>query len=374
MSVQGALPVRAEELSPTPDRVRGWIAALPGWLLARVIVLLALVAAIWYRHGLPQTGNAPDAHGLFVWDSAWYRAIAEHGYGAFPRDAVRFFPLLPMVTAAVAWITPLGVGAALLVVCWVAAFGYAVLLFDLVRAEFGDVGVARRAAWLVQLVPGASVLVLGYTEALAGLLAVAYFRLLRSGRWGWLVPVGVASGLARPTGLLLALPALVSMRDRRASLPVRLAGAASPLLGTGAWLAWAGLRYGDPLLPYRVQTQTSLRGGLITNPLPYLFQPHADGMRLPANVLILIAGLVLLALCVRWLPAPYWLWTLALVGASVTAGQLHSLARYLAGAFPLVIVAAMLLRRRIAFIAALAVTLPVFAYIAFVSFGRYYIP
>lgn len=349
-------------------------AALPGWLVAHVVVLLALGAAWWYRDGLETSLASPEAHGLFVWDSAWYRDIAEHGYGHLPAEAVRFFPLLPMASATVAGLTGAPVGAALIAVCWLAALGYGALLFDLARTETGDELVARRAAWFAQLFPGASVLVLGYTEALAGLLAVGYFRLLRAGQWELLIPLGIAGGLTRPTGVLLALAGLAGLGDRRAGLPVRLVGAAAPAVGTGALLAWAGVRYGDPLLPYRVQTAGTLRGGVAANPLPHLFHTSGAGPPWPVNLVLLVAALALLVVCVRRLPAPYALWSAALIAAAVTAGGLHSLARYLAAAFPLVLAASLLSRRRRAFVAALAVCLPLFAYLSFIGFSRHYVP
>src|SRR2546423_6429611 len=74
-------------------------AALPGWLVAHAVVLLALLATWWYRHGLPQTGVVPGAPGLFAWDSAWYRTIAQHGYRPLSPESVRIFPLLAMTAA-----------------------------------------------------------------------------------------------------------------------------------------------------------------------------------------------------------------------------------------------------------------------------------
>ena len=37
--------------------------------------------------------------GLFVVDAAFYRGIAEHGYGAVGEGALRFFPLVPLSRA-----------------------------------------------------------------------------------------------------------------------------------------------------------------------------------------------------------------------------------------------------------------------------------
>src|SRR5690606_9495248 len=143
-----------------------------------------------------------------VWDAAWYHDLGVRGYGPYGPEGSRFFPLLP---AAVAVGAGLGAPAAVwqLAVCWVAALFFAAALVRLTVRESGDEAAGRRVAWLIQLVPGANVLALGYTEALAGLLAVLYFLAVRSPGVRLGVAAGVLSGLARPTGPLLALPGTV---------------------------------------------------------------------------------------------------------------------------------------------------------------------
>ena len=104
---------------------------------------------------------------------------------------------------------------------------------------------ARRAVWLLALAPPAFVLVMGYTEALAGLLAVITFYGLRSGRW-WLAAVaGLLSGLCRPPGALLVVPALIEIWRTRAQpgpwVP-RLAALVAPLAGAVAYLSYIAVR------------------------------------------------------------------------------------------------------------------------------------
>ena len=62
----------------------------------------------------------------------------------------------------------------------------------------------RKAVWLLAVAPPAFVLVMGYTEALAGLLAVIVFYGIRSGRWWLAAGAGLLSGLCRPPGALRA--------------------------------------------------------------------------------------------------------------------------------------------------------------------------
>ncbi|HEX6501037.1 MAG TPA: hypothetical protein VF054_18705 [Micromonosporaceae bacterium] len=393
-------------------------AALPAWLLAHAIVLAAL-AAVWRLNDgrLPHTGDAPTSLGLFVWDSGWYQALAAHGYHSFGPEAVRFFPLLPLLTRVLATVTGLPAGVVLLAVCWLAALGYGAALFTLTRKVTGDEGVARRAAWLAQLVPGANVLVLGYTEALAGLLAVLFFWALRDGRWINVIPVGLASGLVRPTGVLLVLPAAVTLvassgpgwlgrplggrliRARRPDRPegrrdepdrpegrpgrparrlarigLPLVATASPVLGVGLYLARSAAVHGDPLLPYTTQTSQGLRGGLVVNALPYLVRTDRLGPPWPLALSLAVAAVALLVVCARRLPAAWTVWAAAGVATAMTASGLHSLPRYLSGLFPLLVAAALVTRAPRAWTATLGACLVGFTYLAFITFTRHYVP
>ncbi|HWG99062.1 MAG TPA: hypothetical protein VNV66_06995 [Pilimelia sp.] len=362
-------------LPPLRDSVR---AALPAWLLARVLVFGALAVVVWLHEGLPRTGAVPGAHGLQVWDAAWYRVIAEDGYAPHGAAAVRFFPLLPLAGGALAWLTQAPVAAVLLILSWGFGLAFGATLHRLLLAETGDAAAARRAAWLSQLVPGANVLVLGYTEALAGFLAVAYFLVLRTRRrLAAGIPLGLLSGLVRPTGLLLALPAAVELwrparhRDR----PVgRLLVVAAAPLGTAGYLAWCWWTYRDPLLPYRVHTAADLRGGVVDVRWEFLIDTSPAGYPWPLVLALLVTGGVLLWQCARRLPAAYTVWSACGFAAAVTAYGFHSLPRYLAGLFPLLMVAALACRRRWAWYGVLACCLPLFGWVAYLNFTPHVVP
>ena len=57
------------------------------------------------------------------------------------------------------------------------------------------------------LAPPAFVFVMGYSEALLVLLAVAFFLAIRRGNWWWAGLFGYLAGTARPIGCLLVVPA-----------------------------------------------------------------------------------------------------------------------------------------------------------------------
>ena len=75
------------------------VAWLP-WLTARVITLLALGMAkyeVSHFHITNSKAVLESHDGLLGSDAGWYQTIAAHGYGALPRSATRFFPLLPLL-------------------------------------------------------------------------------------------------------------------------------------------------------------------------------------------------------------------------------------------------------------------------------------
>jgi hypothetical protein len=346
-------------------------AAAAPWLLAHAIVLAALGVVAVVNGGLPNTGTVPAA-GLLAWDGGWYQRISEQGYLAAGEDSIRFFPLLPVIARAAVLVTGVPAAALLVSLSWLAAFAFGALVHALTLAETGDADAARRATWLVQLVPGANVLVLGYTEALAGLLAAGFFLALRHRPGPSLVPLGVLSGLIRPTGVLLAVPALVEAMLRGDRRWWKFAGALAPLVGTAAYLAWCAVQFGDPLLPYRIQAQPGLRGGVATNPLEYLPDSPRAGLPWPITATLIATALGLLWICMRRLPAGYTAWAACLVAAALTAAHFQSLPRYLAAAFPLAMAAAVACGRPAVWRAVLGVSLAGFGALAVMStLGRY---
>jgi len=314
------------------------------WVVARLLVLATLAVAALVENGLPGTGDIRPSAGLLAWDAGWYRAIAEDGYAAHAPDGVRFFPLLPLLARAVDAVTPFGATVALTSIANVAALAYGGATFALVRRETGDDELARRSTWLTQLFPGSVVLTFGYTEALAGLLAVGFLWFLRDERLGPVGITGFLSGLLRPTGVLLALPGAVGVRrasSQRAGVRARVVGVIAPTLGTAAYLAWSGAVFGDVWLPYRVHTSPDLRGGLVVNPAAALFDGGIHPLLAVALALTMavtvVVTFVLLRRAARVLPSAHVAWAGAVVVVAVTATILRSLPRYVASAFPILV-------------------------------------
>jgi hypothetical protein len=323
-------------------------------------------------------GVAARVHaGLLSWDAGWYETIARVGYGALGPQSLRFFPALPLLTHALAWVPGLGDGPALVLLANVAALAATAMLYVLVRRETGRAAVARRAVWVLSLLPAAFVLVLGYAESLLLVLAIGCFLALRPPagstdgpthrhRDGTAAPVtasvarphfavaGVlafAAALTRPIGVLLflAVAAEVIRWWPRLGREERVAGigaVAAPFVGLVAFLAWAKHTVHDWWAPLRVQLQNAHHGGL-ADPFATLYDDakgllhHHVGTAL--HVPWVLLALAMLVVCWRRLPAPYTLFAAAVLATAVSGSNLDSFERYALGAFPLSIAAALLL-------------------------------
>jgi hypothetical protein len=324
-------------------------AALPGWIAGRVLVAVSwLASSVWISWS--RDGVEPAAHlqGLFAWDGVFYRGIAEHGYKGESTEALRFFPLFPLVGRLVDAALPISAGLALLLLANLFALLAGALVHRLVRAEL-DATTAKRAALLVGIAPPAFVLSWAYAESLFLVLAVAAFLALRSERWWWAAVWGFLAALCRPTGALLAIAALIEAgrdirRRRVGELGPRIAAVAGPVAGSAAFLWWAQRAYGDWQLPLRVQDD--LRHG-VTNPVVRIGEALGDAIRLDVHGLHLpfvLAMVALVVVAVRVLPPSFAAFAAAVVLVAISAGNLNSVERYGLNAFPILIALAVIAR------------------------------
>jgi hypothetical protein len=327
---------------PGPDAVRAWLVSR-----AAVLALMAVAAYLQARHGFGRAPLRPGDSGFYVWDADWYRRIAAHGY--YHPDMLRFFPLVTLPGRLVAPLGAFAAGLAVLAVANVSALAYADGLGRLTRRELGEEA-GRWAPWLALVNPASFVLVIGYAEATAAALGVWCFLALRRRAWGVAAGLAFLCGLARPVGLLLALPALVEavrglrLTPRREVLARMLAVAAAPL-GCAAYLLWVWVARGYPMLPFDVQQAGDLRSGVLVWPGEALGQGwlalRGDGQVVDA--LHLLGVPLAVGLCVlvaRRLPASYAAFSAALLVVALGTPRLASFERYALAAFPLIMVAA----------------------------------
>jgi hypothetical protein len=366
MTQGAALPTSGEIGSP-PGLVGRWrarrglilealgVAWLP-WLTARIITLFALGLAkyeVKHFHITDSKAVLESHDGLLGSDAGWYQTIAAHGYGALPRSAIRFFPLLPLLDRGLHDITSLTVGIASLLITNGAALLLGMGIYALVRSEWQDTLLARRAVWLIMLAPPAFIFVMGYSEALLVLLAVAFFLAIRRGTWWWAALFGYLAGTARPIGCLLVIPVVIEVirswhTDRWGRWPGKVAAIASSVAGTVTYLGWVSATFGGFLEPLKIQQQQGHHGAL-TDPVSTIYHSLAnlahghhigDALHVPW-----IAVAVILIVVAFWrLPASYGAFALCVVVVALSGSNLDSFERYALSAFPLVMAASTLLR------------------------------
>jgi hypothetical protein len=325
--------------------------AIVPWVTARVVVGGALVFAhelVTQAH--PTASVAARVHqGLLGWDAGWYESIARHGYAGAGHASLRFFPLVPLLTRALASVPGIDVGPALVVVANLSALVGVALLAVLVRRETGDTALARRAAWLVCLVPPAFTLVMGYAEGTLLALTVGTMLALRARAWWWAAALGLAAGATRPIGMLLVVPAaleaLRGARDApRARWVARGAAVAGPVAGLAGFLGWVGWRYGDVWAPLRVQQQGAHRGSMadpvrtLAHDASLLAHGHHLGSALHLPWALLALSLLIVSLR-RW-PIAYGAFAAAVLVVALTASNLDGFERYALSAFPLALAGA----------------------------------
>jgi hypothetical protein len=232
------------------DWRKSFLAALGVWAVA---LLAHLVVA--ELSAIPPGGPLPDGilRSWYQWDSVWFTRIAEHGYPATGPYAPAFFPLYPLLMAALNPILPGDAFVAGLVVASLAALAALVLLHRLIDTEPpgtepADPGTASRALWYLVAFPTGFFLTAAYNTGLFLALTVGSVYAMRRERW-WLAGLLAAlAGATRSSGLLLLVPMAyeyLRVHGRRIRPDVlSLALVPAGLLGFMAY-TWRAL--GDPL-------------------------------------------------------------------------------------------------------------------------------
>ncbi|MGH9018195.1 MAG: hypothetical protein ACRDY1_10655, partial [Acidimicrobiales bacterium] len=360
-------------------------ASLLPWVAARVVVgvALAVAHAVAGNGHIAAAGRARIHEGLLGWDAGWYESIARGGYAGAGHASLRFFPLFPVVARGLALLPGVSVGAAVVVVANLCALAGTAVIVALVRRETGDDRRAVMAAWLVCLAPPAFVFVMGYAEGTLLVLSAAAFFALRTRHWGWAALFGVLAGLTRPLGALLVVPAAIEALRGLAGTPTgerlrRAAAVLAPAVGTGAFLAWVGWRYGDALTPLRLQEQ-GIHHGRLVDPLvtlahdaSYLVHGHHVGEGLHLPWVLLAVALAVVAL--RTWPCSYGAFAVAVLAVALSGSNLDSFERYALSAFPLALAATVVLRGRRLGPAVLVLSAAALLGYALLAFTNVYVP
>lgn len=233
--------------------VAGWALALGAWgMVARTYLPIEHRT----RWEVPLELRAP----LYAkFDSGWYLAIIEWGYGKPPPDGKpsnhAFFPLYPTAAKILRDTFALDGFHAGLLVTYLCLF--------LAMSRFFREGVERlgeREAWatlaFLLLFPTAFFLVAVYAESMFLLFALLAFRDARRGPagkaalWGFLLGLTRASALAVAPALFLAALEKRPGEDRRRWGRALLSGGV-PAVTVFLWIFGVGWIYGEPGLFFR---------------------------------------------------------------------------------------------------------------------------
>ena len=358
-------------------RLDGGLVAL--FVASRLIIgVAAFVAeALIPRNPLLDPGaDGPILRSLTSWDGWYYLGIVRDGYQADPVSGaysnIAFPPLYPALVRLLSWPIPGSEGVVAILLSNVA---FLVALALLVRLGTPYLGRRRAtmAAGLLVIYPFASVFAMAYTESLFLLLMVAAFLAAERGHRAWAGIFLALTVLCRLQGIALILPLLIVMLRQdgwrpRASLGWLLLG---PLAGV-AFLGYIATVTGAPTAFLDAQQawgREGIGGAPAGTTIGAMFSPYQGAL-----VAILAASTFLLVFVrVDRLRPEYWLMPVLFIAAELSSGSLEAVGRITMLAFPLVWILA---NRRSVFARRSwpAVSVGLFAIVAVLQFGGYWVP
>ena len=226
-------PSTAVEVEPPRPRSavlsRLYAGRLPigGLIVSRVLIAVAgaIGVSTLHPHSSPQFIDQMRSLGWLGnllsgstdrFDSGYYLAIAQHGYGALSSGKVAFFPVYPMLIKVVALVTFSPVLAGVLVSG--AAFAVALLMLHrLTELEFGC-RAADLTVLLLCFAPLSFFFTAIYSESIFLALTVGCLYAARLERWPLACVIAAGATLTRPTGIvLIGALAVVYWRSRPAT-------------------------------------------------------------------------------------------------------------------------------------------------------------
>lgn len=317
-------------------RARAWIAGW--WIAGRAIILAtALVVDAFGPRGFLGSDERAHTFGLLgAWDGHWYQMVASDGYLLVPgrQSDPAFFPLYPLLLRAV---HTLGAGylSAGLLLSNVALLA-ALLAFHALSRELVGARLARRATVYVAVFPLGYVFSMVYPESVVlGAIALAGFAALR-GRWATAALCAAAAALARPEGVFVALPILVTAWQRRHMLSplergLALGAVVAPAAALASFPAYLDRVLHDPLAWSRAEHAWGRHFSPLSfvNTFTHLPSTLTQNPGLARDVVALAVYLGLLAAARRaGTPWPWLLAALAVVVLPVFSGSLDSIGRF----------------------------------------------
>lgn len=315
---------------------------LIGWL-ALTFGIQFLVPGTW--RALP---NNPWFDGWLRWDAGWYYELATQGYAstvaAGEQSNTAFFPLLPLLTRAVAVVVG-NVALSGLIVSYVSSGVALLLLYRMVAQRFG-LAVAERTLLLLCFYPYSLYLSSFHTEPLFLCWVVCSFFYAERRSFGKAALFAACASATRNVGVLVTL-GLATAYLESLRFDLRKIGWESLFLllcplGLGLHMLFLWMHTGSPLQFVYSQAAPGWAGGALlagetapsTLQLVWRFFGH------PETVLFVVPSVWLLWRSRRKLPLSYLVWSGVTLLISMSSPG--SLGRFLTVLFPVFIGAALL--------------------------------
>lgn len=284
------------------------------WVISRCVLFLAAWVGLYSdrRMVIPASMSAyyqavPAFEAFCRWDCGYYIFIARDGYTSLMET--NFFPLLPLLTRALWFVTRIPFQWGLLIICNAATLGALIVMFRMFR-RLADEATARWGVLLFAAYPFAFFYASGFTEPLMVLFsALALDLALRGQHFRAGAALGIGS-LSRHVALLAGLGLLIAQVQQR---PHPLRFFKSP-----AWLAlfvpWLGLlgyciylkqAFGDYLAFYAAR---DIWGAMSYWSLADFWRmpPGQQAVLMPAAMSIPFAALVLIGVLFTVRHKPSW--------------------------------------------------------------------
>ncbi len=332
----------------TTALTNNWRKVRQHWWFTPLAIFLGVRLGIFIFAWLAMPGDKSAVARLTTWDANWNVMVAEDGYtmtgqpGIATWAKLAFFPLLPYAARFIAFLTPLSIPAAGLIVSTVFGAIGIVVLWRVIERRYKD-KVATKSVLLLIVWPSAFVFSMFYTESLMLMCVAVVFLALDKKQWLLAGTFALIGGAARPNGFLLIVPcavaAFMAIRETKSLKPL-IAPLLAPI-GFILWLVFVWRRTGIVNGYFEIQNQVWMAKVDFGYQTLRSFKHIAEGKVHDWDTWINAIGLIVMGglgtVLVLWKRMnPVWTsWTVALVAITFANARQASSPRFLLMAFPI---------------------------------------